>query len=87
MTERKNKSGQGLELTQGPFVVDLRIPNNGINPEWRGRFILGGGENAREKVRQSLSEINELPDGLSPEELRKSAGKIFSSNGLARVDF
>lgn len=75
------------DLVSGPFVVDLRIPHTGSQPEWRGRFILGGSENARIQVEKSMTEINQLPDGLSPDELRKSAGEIFSANGLLRVDF
>lgn len=89
MTEIHNpdKTAAASGLTNGPFVVDLRIPNTGIMPEWRGRFILGGGENAELQVRESLDQINQLPDGLGPDALRKGAGEIFSANGLLRVDF
>ncbi|HYM65479.1 MAG TPA: hypothetical protein VES68_03275 [Candidatus Sulfotelmatobacter sp.] len=87
MTETDNSGKIVPDLTHGPFVVNLRIPNSGTNPEWRGRFILGGGENARIQTIKSIDEINQLPDGLNPEELRKTAGEIFSANGLLRVDF
>lgn len=88
MPERNNHPDQqSFSLIKGPFVVDLRIPHSEGIPEWRGRFILGGGKNAELQVRESLDQINQLPDGLSPDELRQSAGIIFSSNGLLRVDF
>lgn len=81
------KTRQASALVSGPFVVDLRIPHSEGKPEWRGRFILGGDKNAKEQVQKSMTEINQLPDGLTPDELRQNAGEIFSANGLSRVDF
>jgi hypothetical protein len=88
MTEQNPETRQiSPDLVSGPFVVNLRIPHSGSNPEWRGKFILGGDENAKEHVIKSMEEINQLPDGLTPDELRQNAGEIFTANGLLRVDF
>lgn len=83
--ERKPKISP--DLTQGPFVVKLATQKVEGQPQTMGRFILGGGENAREQLIQSMREINDLPDGLSWQELRTRASGIFSTNGLIRVDF
>lgn len=84
--EAKERGGSP-DLVSGPYAVNLRIPNSGGQPEWRGRFILGGGENTKEQIKESMKEINALPDGLGPDQLRQEAGRIFSSKGLLRVDF
>lgn len=87
MTERNNADAIFPNLSEGPFLVTLHTPHSKGKPENILRYFLGGDEKAETQIDQSIQEINDLPNGLSIDDLRKSAGKIFASHGLLRVDF
>ncbi|OGH05261.1 MAG: hypothetical protein A2W22_01420 [Candidatus Levybacteria bacterium RBG_16_35_11] len=81
----EQKMGDMPKLTEGPVGVLLATRCKTGDGAFLKRVNLAGTEGSLVKVGEVMREINQLPDGLGPEDLQSEANAIFNSHGLYQI--